>query len=255
MTSTSFTLELPHVTVSGIRRGRGPGVLYIHDELGFAWTPFLDVLAETFEVTAIELPGFGNSERPEWAEAIDDYAFIVADLVDIFVVEGSLALVGAGLGGWLALEAVIRGAPASALVVIGAPGVDIPGDPPVDYFVLTPDERAPLFFEDPDCAPQVDEDSAIRNESMTARLVWQPRYFSPNLQRRLHRVSIPTLVVWGERDRFLSQAHGEAIANGVTNGRLEVIPEVGHFPVYENPLDTGKLVRNYLFDQPGLQEE
>ncbi len=169
--------------------------------------------------------------------------------------EGSLALVGAGLGGWLALEAVIRGAPAAALVVIGAPGVDIPSDPPVDYFVLTPDERAPLFFEDLDCAPQVDEDTAIKNESMTARLVWQPRYFSPNLVHRLHRVSIPTLVVWGGRDRFLSQAHGEAIANGIMHGRFEVIPNAGHFPVYENPLDTGKLVRDYLYGQPGLQEE
>ena len=255
MTSGSFTLEPPHVTVSGIRRGRGPGVLYIHDELSSAWTPFLDVLADMFEVTAIELPGFGDSERPEWAETIEDYSFIVADLVDLFVLEGSLALVGAGLGGWLALEAVIRGAPASALVLIGAPGVDIPGDPPVDYFVLTPDERAALFFEDLDCAPQVDEDTAIRNESMTARLVWQPRYFSPNLPRRLHRVNIPTLVVWGGRDRFLSQAHGEAIANGIMYGRFEVIPDAGHFPVYENPLDTGKLVRNYLYGQPGLQDE
>ena len=114
MISGSFILELPHVTLSGFRHGRGPGVLYIHDELSSAWTPFLDVLADMFEVTSIELPGFGDSERPEWAETIEDYAFIVADLVDLFVLEGPLALVGAGLGGWLALEAVIRGAPASA---------------------------------------------------------------------------------------------------------------------------------------------
>ncbi len=255
MTSAGFTLELPHVTVSGIRRGRGPSVLYVHDELCSAWTPFLDVLAETFDVAAIELPGFGDSERPDWAETIEDYAFVVADLVAKLAQDGSPALIGAGLGGWLALEAVIRGAPAASLVVIGAPGVDIPGDPPLDYFVLTPDERAALFFEDLDCAPQVDEDTAIRNESMTARLVWQPRYFSPNLPRRLHRVSIPTLVVWGERDRFLSQAHGEAIAGGVADGRIEVIPNAGHFPIYENPIGVGKLIQSYLFDQPGLRKE
>ncbi len=60
MISGSFTLELPHMTVSGFRHGRGPGVLYIHDELSSAWTPFLDVLADMFEVTSIELPGFGT---------------------------------------------------------------------------------------------------------------------------------------------------------------------------------------------------
>ncbi len=245
--SENITLELGYVSLKGARNGQGPRALYIHDELDSGWIPFLDALADSFETLAIELPGFGASERPEWAETIDDYAYIIADVADSLAADGPLALVGAGLGGWLAVEAAVRGAPVDALVAIGAPGVDLPGDPPVDYFVLLPHERAPLFFDAPaDYAPEVDEDTAIRNESVTARLVWQPRYVNPGLERRLHRVKAPTLTLWGENDRFLSRAHGEALARGVVNGEFAVVPASGHFPARENPQAASSLTRRFL---------
>ena len=243
MPPTPITIDIPNVSVAALRAGNGPRLLFIHDELSSAWTPFLDRLAERFEVTAPELPGFGCSERPEWADTLDDLAFAVADLADTLT---PTAIVGASLGGWLAIEAAVRGAPASALVAIGAPGIDIPGDPPADYFVLRQDERPALFFDDPALAPDVDEDSAIRNESMTARLVWQPRYVDPALAGRLHRLRPPTLVVWGANDRFLSRAHGEALANGAPDGRLAVVDSAGHFPAREQPDATAALVAGFL---------
>ncbi len=247
MSPTQITIDLPNVSVAALRAGEGPRLLYVHDELSSAWTPFLDRLAERFEVTAPELPGFGCSERPEWADTLDDLAFTVADLADALA---PAAIVGASLGGWLAVEAAVRGAPASALVAVGAPGIDIPGDPPADYFVLRQDERPALFFDDPECAPDVDEDSAIRNESMTARLVWQPRYVNPALAGRLHRLRIPALVVWGANDRFLSRAHGEALAKGVPDGRLAIVDNAGHFPAREQPAATAALVAAFLNDLP-----
>ena len=247
MPPTPITIDIPNATIAALRAGDGPRLLYIHDELSSAWTPFLDRIAERFEVIAPELPGFGCSERPEWAETIDDLAFAVADLADTLA---PTVIVGASLGGWLAVEAAIRGASASALVAIGAPGIDILGDPPADYFVLRLDERPALFFDDPALAPDVDEDTAIRNESMTARLVWQPRYVNPALAGRLHRLRIPTLVVWGANDHFLSRPHGEAIANGAQDGRLAVVDNAGHFPAREQPETTAALVAGFLHELP-----
>lgn len=249
-----ITLDLSYASLSALRAGRGPRVLYVHDELDSGWLPFLDALAESCEVVAVELPGFGASERPEWAETIDDYAYIVADLADLLAADAPITLAGAGLGGWLAVEAAVRGAPAAALVAIGAPGVDIPGDPPLDYFVLLPHERAPVFFYDPEAnAPEVDEDTMIRNESTTARLVWQPRYVNPALERRLHRVRAPALVLWGENDRFLSRAHGERLATGVARGEFGVVPASGHFPARENPAATSALARQFLQRALGVE--
>ena len=111
--------------------------------------------------------------------------------------------------------------------------------------MLRQDERPALFFDNPECAPEVDEDSAIRNESMTARLVWQPRYVNPALAGRLHRLRSPALVVWGANDRFLSRAHGEALANGAPDGRLAVIDNAGHFPAREQPEATAALIAGF----------
>ena len=244
---TPTAIQLPTASIAALCAGDGPRVLYLHDELTSAWTPFLDLLATQFEVVAPELPGFGSSERPEWAETLDDLAFAVADIADALA---PAVIVGASLGGWLAVEAAVRGAPASALAVIGAPGIDLRGDPPADYFVLRQDERPALFFDDPSCAPEVDEDTAIRNESMTARIVWQPRYVNPALAGRLHRLRAPTLVVWGANDRFLSRAHGEAIANGAPEGRLAVVDNAGHFPAREQPEATAALIAAFLHELP-----
>ena len=253
MPPSPLDIPLPALTLAALRAGDGPRLLYLHDELDSGWTPFLDLLAESCEVVAAELPGYGGSPRPDdGADTVDDYAYLVADLVDALASDGPVALVGAGLGGWLAVEAVLRGARADALVAIGAPGVDIPGDPPADYFVLLPHERAALFFNDPAHAPDVDEDAAIRNESTTARLVWQPRYVNPALRLRLHRIRQPVLVLWGEDDRFLSRAHGEAIAQGVPHGELAVVPSSAAFPARENPAATAAHVSRFLRQLPQL---
>ena len=247
MPPTQITIDIPNVSIAALRDGDGPRLLFIHDELSSAWTPFLDLLAERFEVVAPELPGFGCSERPEWADTIDDLAFAVADLADALA---PAAIVGASLGGWLAVEAAVRGAPAAALVAIGAPGIDLRGDPPADYFILRQDERPAFFFDDPACAPDVDEETAIRNESMTARLVWQPRYVNPALAGRLHRLRAPTLVVWGANDGLLSRAHGEALASDALDGRLAVVDNAGHFPAREQPEATAALVAGFLRQLP-----
>ena len=75
----------------------------------------------------------------------------------------------------------------------------------------------------------------IRNEQMTARLVWQPRYVSPKLGGRLHRLRAPVLVAWGRDDRFLSRAHGEALVEGLPDAELTVVSGSGHFPAIEQP--------------------
>lgn len=245
-TSPNAVIQLPNLSIPVRRYGKGTPLVYLHDELSSGWPAMGDLLAEHFEVIAPELPGFGSTVRPDWLESIDDMAFAIADLVDNVSLASPPVLVGNALGGWLALESMIRGARAVSLVVIGSPGVDLPGDPPVDYFVLTMEERTELFFSDVAKAPNVDEDEVIRNEMMTARLVWQPRYVSPNLLHRLHRVTSPTLVIWGQEDRFLSPAHGEAIARGVPKGEIRFVQGSGHFPANERPEEVANLIIDFF---------
>ncbi|MDA0799864.1 MAG: alpha/beta hydrolase [Chloroflexi bacterium] len=243
---TQTTLDIRGVPLVVRQAGDGPPLLYLHDELSTGWNPFLDLLAERFHVVAPEIPGFGDTALPDWVETIADVAFLVTDVADVVGSGAPIAVVGASLGGWLALEAGLRGAAFSRVAAIGSPGAYIPGDPPTDYFFMTPEERLALLFNDPSGVPEINEDHSVRNQAMTARLVWQPRYVSPKLEHRIHRITSPTLVAWGSDDRFLSQAHGQALVDYLLAGSLTVVPNAGHFAALDQPDATAKIILDFL---------
>jgi pimeloyl-ACP methyl ester carboxylesterase len=245
-TVTETTLDVRGATVVARQAGSGASLLYVHDELATGWPPFLDVLAERFHIVAPEIPGFGDTPLPAHIETIDDVAFLLADIADVVGGGEPIAVVGSSLGGWLALEAGLRGAAFSRIAAIGSPGAFIAGDPPTDYFFMTPEERVALLFNDQSVLPKVSDDHSVRNQAMTARLVWQPRYVSPKLEHRIHRITVPSLIVWGADDRFLSRAHGQALVDGLPDAALAVIDNAGHFPALDRPAETGKIILDFL---------
>ena len=65
-----------------------------------------------------------------------------------------------------------------------------------------------------------------------ARFAWQfPD--NPRLRRYLYRIEAPTLILWGERDGFVSVAHGKAYHEGIAKSELVVLPGSGHLPHVE----------------------
>ena len=63
------------------------------------------------------------------------------------------------------------------------------------------------------------------------------RFHDPLLQRWLHRIRIPTLILWGEDDRIFPPAYGESWAKAIAGARLVVLPRCGHLPIQERPED------------------
>lgn len=57
--------------------------------------------------------------------------------------------------------------------------------------------------------------------------------FAPKLRRRLHRVTVPVLVAWGEHDGIVTPDYGRAYAAAFPNGRFTLIPDAGHMPQLE----------------------
>ena len=74
-----------------------------------------------------------------------------------------------------------------------------------------------------------------RNREATARYAWSPYMHDPKLKGRLHRIRIPTLLLWGAADRILSEAYGRAYCAAIPGARFETIERAGHFPHLEQP--------------------
>ncbi len=74
-----------------------------------------------------------------------------------------------------------------------------------------------------------------RSREALARYGWQPYMHDPKLKQRLHRIRVPTLVLWGEADRIVAPSYGQAYAAALPSARFELLARAGHFPHLEAP--------------------
>lgn len=228
------------------RRGKGrPLVLIPGEEALEAEMPFVDELARSFEVIIPWMPGFGRSERPDWVENMDDVAYIFLDLLDKLKLK-DVILVGFSLGGWIAAEMAIKNTSRiKKLVLVDAYGIKVGGklDRDIaDVWFLPAEKVLELKYVDTnhgkfDYPSMPDEKLAIiaRNRETTARLCWEPYMHHPRLRRRLHRIDVPTLVVWGEKDGIVTADYGRAYAKSIPGAKFVAIPNAAHFPHVEAP--------------------
>jgi pimeloyl-ACP methyl ester carboxylesterase len=225
------------------RAGKGPPLLVLHNERGGGWSPALARLARRFDVIAPDLPGFGSSETPEWFENIHDLAYFTQALIETLDLDG-VHLLGQGIGGWVAAEAALRNASRLAsLTLVAASGLHVKGIATVDPFLATPEEEVRASVHDPALADRLWAEAQtpeaierqLKNRFAFARLAWAPRLHDPHLEKWLHRIALPTLVLWGKEDRLLPPAFGTRWAERIPGARLHLLPRCGHLPEIEQP--------------------
>ena len=83
----------------------------------------------------------------------------------------------------------------------------------------------------------------------TMRMVTGDRMFDPKLRRRLGRVQVPALVLWGESDRIFTPAYGAAYAAALPHAQFQVVAQAGHLPQLEQPAATLALIDAFLHAQ------
>ena len=75
----------------------------------------------------------------------------------------------------------------------------------------------------------------VRGREAFALYGWKPYMHNPRLKRWLHRIDLPTLLLWGAADGIVTPAYGEGWQREILGARLEIIPDAGHFPHWEQP--------------------
>ena len=239
---TRETIQVNGCAIEVLRGGSGPKLLFLHGAGGASdWAPYMDRLAERFEIAVPSHPGFGRSDTPGWLDSMSDLAFFYLDALETMGLDDA-HVVGNSLGGWLACEIAVRSAARMrSLTLVGAAGIPVEGVPMGDIFLWSPENRVRNVYHDQAIAearlarnPSEEEaDIALKNYFTTSRLAWSPRFCNPDLPKWLHRIRIPTMILWGAEDKVFPPAYGEAYAASIPGSQLRIVPECGHLPHQE----------------------
>jgi triacylglycerol lipase len=238
--------------------GAGPPLVLVHGLGGDAdqWAFCFERLAAAQRVIAIDLPGFGRSDKPLIDYRVAGYVEVLERFATALGIERA-AWVGHSLGGWVvAALALASSARVDALVLADAVGLDSGSVPlPCDLNVSTRANLRAVFeamFFDRRMASDALVDLAYelhlaRGDGYTIRSLLET-LASPaeKLDGKLGGIDAPTLLLWGERDAITPLAAAHAWERAIAGSRLHVIPRCGHLPMIEAPREFAATIVDFL---------
>jgi pimeloyl-ACP methyl ester carboxylesterase len=236
MTFSDTFIEVDGCKTHLRRAGKGEPLLFLHGASGApVIMPFMEKLAQRFDVLVPEHPGWGKSDEPEWLENIHDAAYFYLDFLKVLGLS-RVTIVGSSMGGWIAMEMAVRDtARMKSLVLVSPAGIAAPGVLPADIFLMTPEDLVRNLFVDEKLvqarlAAPVDVDEVLKNRHTTARLAWEPRLHDPHLPKWLHRIDVPVKIVWGKQDRILPVGIMDELKRLMPKAKTLVLDNCGHLP-------------------------
>lgn len=228
------------LTVNGIETvvqiaGDGDPLVYFHGAGTVTGFDALLPLAERHRLIVPFHPGFGPSADDTTVDSIHDYRRHYLDVFDQLGVE-DFSLIGQSMGGWLAANFAADHPERVRRLVLAAPlGLRVREHPTVDIFSI-PDEELfgylaanPSVFDGHVPMPPTPEWLADRYRESTsaARLLWAAPY-DLKLHRWLHRVTMPTLLLWGDQDRIIPVQQADVWAELIPGASVTVLAGFGH---------------------------
>ena len=242
-----------------VEGGSGPHLLYLHGAGGFTgWTPFLDRLAQDYHVCAPAHPGVAESDGLEHLDDLWDLVIYYEELMQALGMDQA-GVVGHSYGGMVAAElAAHRPERITHLALVGSLGLWLDETPVADFFVLTAEERAELLWYDSTtevaqaylALPSDPEERMEATLSRTQTLSAVGKFAWPiperGLTKRAHRITMPTLLLWGDSDGVVPPAYGEAFQRLLPQATLKTIARCGHIPQLEQPEEFISAIQGFL---------
>ncbi len=260
-----------------LEAGQGPPILLIHGiaEAAWAWEVIIPALARGHRVIAPDLLGHGRSAKPRGDYSLGNQATLMRDLMISLDIEHA-TLVGHSLGGGITMQFAYQypeRCERMVLVASGGLGQDVTfllrslGLPGADLV-------APLFLSNTTRDMMLGTARWLGRRGLKAspgqKAMWRSYagLTEPTtraafiatvravIDQRGQRISalerlylarnMPTLLVWGEKDRVIPVSHARAAHDEMPGSRLEVISDAGHFVQLEKPQRVAELILDFL---------
>jgi pimeloyl-ACP methyl ester carboxylesterase len=242
-------LDINGIDTLTLSAGAGDPVVFLHGggtASGFDW---LLPIAEHFRLIVAHHPGFGRSGGPALT-GVDHLARHHLDVLDRLGVT-RFHLVGQSLGGWTAATLASYSTHRIAKLALVAPvGLDVPAHPTVNLLAVPPAEvpnyltANPATLAPPGGLPPSAEFLAARLREAESFALIQQRGLTheSGLGRWLHRIDVPTLLLWGEADRVVPFAQAAVWAAAIPRATIKSFPGAGHLLFEERPGAAAALV-------------
>lgn len=226
--------EINGIDTAVLSAGDGPPLVFFHGAGTATGFDALLPLADRARLIAPHHPGFGASADDTSIDSFQDYVLHYLDLFDALGLE-EVSLAGHSMGGLIASTLAIEQPQRVRKLLLAAPfGLRVPEHPTVDFFSI-PDEEVPSYLA-ADMSifagmpmPPTPEFLADRYRESTsfARVAWK-RPYDLKLQKWLHRLTMPTLVLWGEADRLIPVEQAAIWSESIPGAQTRILPGVGH---------------------------
>lgn len=249
-----------------------PVVLLIHglqDEAD-TWRHVFAPLSQQHRVIALDLPGFGRSDKAGRKFTVPFFVDTIVEMLDRLGIYYA-TLVGNSLGGMIAESIALQHAARVSRLVLVDGTIAIVERPATNHSLLTqlffldrvdkrnfallrPNHQLAYdtllpYYADLPAMPQADRDFLFQRvnervwdeaQRLASLSVQQqlPRFFlgdGRRLAQRIPKLPVPTHIIWGDNDHILSIENGKARAKMQRDAKLTVIPNAGHLPHQEQP--------------------
>lgn len=253
---------------------KGTVVVLVHGLGGSIenWVYNINALAQYHRVYAVDLMGFGRAEKTPLTHDLNVLVRFINDFMKTQSVEKA-SLVGNSLGGGLVLQVAIEfPGKVEKLVLVDNAGMGravmidfkVASLPLIGEFLTRPSRKGTarlwgkIVYDSSLVTDELVEEGygliaqpgAQKALLATLRaginLLGQRTDLTGPLVSKLGKITVPTLVTWGQQDRILPLAHAYIAREKIPHARLHIFDHCGHMPQLEHPEEFNKLVLDFL---------
>jgi pimeloyl-ACP methyl ester carboxylesterase len=268
------TIQIKGNTIFYVVKGEGEPLLLIHGygAGSWVWEKQINILSKNYKVYALDIIGYGYSDRPRIEYTPETYIHFLRDFIDGLEIERA-TLIGNSMGGGIAWAmAALFPKRVGKLILIDCVPPDvlkqvrnesfralavIKNIPFLPYWVISSRNKNSIrrvlqecLFDRELISPALlDRQWELIRFKGSAWVLYSTLKHAKDTSKMgdyLSLINHPTLLIWGEQDLVFPPSVGESLHRAIKGSKLDIIKRSGHIPMWETPEEVNQVILDFL---------